>query len=116
MRVTALVFTLALAPIVNAGCSAPRRDPAWRSVSSRGADAAGCISWRKATRYSPYGYDHLVYIFNGCTKTAHCIVTTDAHPQPIPVVVPAVTEVEVVTFVGSPASSFEASVACELVD
>jgi hypothetical protein len=56
--------------------------------------------------------DHLVHISNGCPKVVACRVTTSVNPEPIDVDVPPGTTADVLTFRGSPARTFEASVSC----
>lgn len=73
-----------------------------------------CIRWAAESRYRPYGYDHVVHIHNSCTVLATCVVTTDVNPDPIHAVVPAQSEIEVVTWVGAPAREFTPSVSCVL--
>jgi hypothetical protein len=75
-----------------------------------------CIGHWLEVRYRPFGYDHIVHIRNKCTKAAACTVTTDVNPQPTQVSVAANTEVEAVTWVGSPAQTFTANVSCKLID
>jgi hypothetical protein len=73
-----------------------------------------CIRWTAEARYRPYGYDHVVHIENGCHRAASCTVSTNVNPSRQRVTVGAGGHAEVVTFVGSPARSFEARVECEL--
>ncbi len=75
---------------------------------------SGCVEHWQEVRYRAYGYDHIVHLRNTCARTAHCSVTTDVNPQPTSAVLPARTETEVTTWIGSPASVFFASVQCDL--
>ena len=108
-------FAAAVVVVVATSLSAPSRGLALEDAAAAPASVPACISWNKEARYRPYGYDHIVHIRNDCSQSARCVVTTDVNPSPIAVVVAAGTEVEVVTFVGSPASAFEANVECKLV-
>jgi hypothetical protein len=92
-------------------------------VSATDANAAGdagasslpaCVQVTAQARYIPYGYNHVVLIKNGCTKTATCHVSTDVNPQVTSVeVAPNVTS-ETLTFTGSPAQTFTPHVSCTL--
>lgn len=78
------------------------------------ATLPACIAVSTEARYVPYGYNHLVYIRNGCSKPATCTVSTDVNPKPQTVEAPANRTVEVVTFMGSPARTFVPRVTCTL--
>lgn len=73
-----------------------------------------CIAVSTAARYVPYGYDHVVILASSCTQPATCSVSTDVNPTASVVEVRPRETIEVVTFRGSPASSFVARVSCEL--
>jgi len=73
-----------------------------------------CMHFRQESRYVPYGYNHIVYIENGCSKPAACTVSTDVVPQAQNVDVPSGKTAEVTTFMGSPQQSFTARVICKL--
>lgn len=88
-------------------------------VLTLAADAGGpampaCVHFRSESRYVPYGYNHIVYIDNGCSKPAACTVSTDVVPQAQNVEVPAGKTAEVTTFMGSPQQSFTPRVRCAL--
>jgi hypothetical protein len=88
-----------------------------RAAPDAGADAGGipaCVQVQTDARYVPYGYDHIVTLTNGCSKPATCSVSTDVNPQPITAEVASGTTVEVVTFKGSPQTTFVARVTCAL--
>jgi hypothetical protein len=71
-----------------------------------------CIrSWPEA-RYRGLGYDHIVHIRDDCSTDALCAVSTNVNPLPILTTVRAGTEVDVVTWVGSPAREFTPIVRC----
>lgn len=61
-----------------------------------------------------YGYDHIVHVQNACTQDASCSVATDVNPEAVTVKVPKGTEVETVTWLGSPAREFTPRVKCTL--
>ncbi len=73
-----------------------------------------CISWAASTRYRGIGYDHLVTLHSRCEQTADCDVWTNVNPDKQQAEVPPGQSVEVVTFVASPSSQFQAHVACVL--
>lgn len=73
-----------------------------------------CVAISTASIYVPYGYNHVVTLANGCTRTADCDVSTDVNPEPQKVAVAAGTRAEVTTFMGSASQTFTARVACRL--
>jgi hypothetical protein len=90
-----------------------------RAAGDAGADAGAgalpaCVSVKTASRYVPYGYNHVVTLTNGCTKSATCTISTDVNPTPTSAEVATGTTVEVLTFSGSPAATFFARVTCKL--
>jgi hypothetical protein len=76
-----------------------------------GAAEAACMTFWAEARYS-VGYDHIVWIANGCESDASCVVWTDVNPSPQPATIPAHRTVGIVTFRGSPASAFIPIVRC----
>lgn len=75
------------------------------------ADPASCVSYRAEARFS-IGYDHLVHVTNACERVVQCHVSTNVNPTGVEVrVAPQRTET-VLTFRGSPASTFTAEVDC----
>jgi hypothetical protein len=76
-------------------------------------DTAGkCIRATPEARYRGLGYNHIVHVVDSCSTAAECDVSTDVAPKPIHVGVPAKGEVEVTTFLGSPARVFVPKVDC----
>lgn len=71
-----------------------------------------CVSFQTEARFR-MGYDHLVHITNQCTRPVQCTVRTNVNPSDIAVRVAAKTTETVLTFRGSPASSFRAEVHCD---
>jgi len=76
------------------------------------AKEARCVTVRTETRYRAYGYDHLVHLKNGCEKGVVCTVSTNVNPKEQQVSLDAGATATVVTFVGSPARTFQANVSC----
>ena len=75
-----------------------------------------CVQVNAHARYGAYGYDHIVEIANRCERAATCSVTTNVNPDAMAVRVAAGELERVVTFRGSPAREFSATVRCELDD
>jgi hypothetical protein len=76
------------------------------------ADVPACIGVRAEARYGAAGYNHIVYLTSSCAKTFVCAVSTDVNPQSTTVTVPPGRTVDVVTFLGSPATVFVPKVSC----
>jgi hypothetical protein len=91
--------------------------PLGRTPHAR-ADETGrhpeCIEVRGEARYGSQGYDHYVFVKNGCDRRADCRVTTNVNPEPASLrVAPGATE-SVVMWRGSPAREFAARADCTL--
>lgn len=71
-----------------------------------------CVRTWLEVRYRNFGYDHVVHLVSECQAQVVCRVSTNSNPDGLEVVVPAGEAVEVITFVGSPAREFTASVSC----
>lgn len=76
------------------------------------ATEAQCVTVRTEARYRAYGYDHLVHLKNACEKGVVCTVSTNVNPKEQQVSLDAGASTTVVTFVGSPARTFQAKVSC----
>ena len=98
--VGAVVVLGAARPALSAG---PSADP-----------AAACIRVQAEARYRALGYNHVVRVADVCPIAAECDVSTDVNPQPVHVAVPARSEIEVTTFLGSPARVFTPKVVCTM--
>jgi hypothetical protein len=81
-------------------------------TSSAYGDVPACITVRAEARYGAAGYNHIVYLTSTCEKAYVCAVSTDVNPQPTTVTVPPKRTVDVVTFLGSPATVFVPKVSC----
>lgn len=82
-------------------------------AKKRKQTAAACVSHTTEARHI-MGYDHLVHIKNACESEATCKVSTDVNPQiQLVTVAPGQTK-SVLTFRGSPAREFKATVECRL--
>jgi hypothetical protein len=68
--------------------------------------------WTEARARYP-GYDHLVHIHNGCDLAVACTIHTNVMPKPLSTTVGAQSRVAVMTYRGSPARRFNASVYCQ---
>ena len=72
-----------------------------------------CVEVSKSTPYRGYGYLHIVHVNNTCEERVVCQVSTDVTPEPQTVQLAPQAREDVVTRVGSPASTFVARVDCE---
>ena len=91
----------------NPGLAAPKGDQKPKPPA-----ATTCVEVRTSAPYRGYGYDHIVELRNGCTRTVTCHVKTDVNPEPVDQEIPAGETREVVTFVGSPSAVFVPKVDC----
>lgn len=74
---------------------------------------ASCVKVTTRARYVA-GFDHLVNLDNQCDDSATCEVSTNVNPKVQVVKVPPKSQETVLTFRGSPASEFVATVNCRL--
>ena len=72
-----------------------------------------CVKFRTESRYRT-GFEHWVHNNNTCKAEAKCSVTTDVAPNPRRVTLAAGQKESLLTFRGSPARNFKASVVCKL--
>ena len=98
------------------------RTPTITAAPDMPASVEGMVSLRGVlvpvvdlARYVGIGFEHRVYVKNACDKPAECVVTTDVNPEKMRGRVDANTIMTFITYRGSPASTFVASVQCELV-
>ena len=84
------------------------------AAPARAEKTPACVRWWGQVVSAGLGYNHVVGIENGCDRSAACVVSTDVAPDPIQATVPAKQKVELVTFRGSPASTFKPKVECKL--
>lgn len=85
-------------------------------VSHSAADtleAPECVAVSKSTPYRGYGYAHIVTLRSTCEENLSCRVSTDVTSDEVMVDLASGQSSSVTTRVGSPASTFEAFVACE---
>ena len=110
-----MFVTLALAPVAVAlaGTFTPTR-AADAGAAAPAPAIPACVAVKTDSRYVPYGYNHVVTLTNGCAREARCLVSTDVNPEQRSVDVPSSQAVEVLTFMGSPSSTFTAKVTCKL--
>ncbi len=87
--------------------AAARPDPPWQEP----APPSTCVRFWPQARYAA-GYDHLVYIANGCDVAVSCVVSTDVNPEAQVVPIRPQETVVVLTFRGSPARVFTPFVRC----
>ncbi len=84
------------------------------AAPARADKMPACVHWWQQVVAAGFGYNHVVGIDNGCDKPVACVITTDVAPDPLKATVPGKQKVELVTFRGSPASTFKAKVECSL--
>lgn len=104
--------------LVGAAClaltsSAAADDDGETPKESKPADVSKCVKVRTEALYIVYGYDHHVYLTNGCDKAVRCEVTTSANPDATTVSLAAGEQRDIVMFRGSPASVVNAQVKCK---
>ncbi len=92
--------------------AAPCAEPDDKELPEK--DPTACVLHTTEARYI-MGYNHLVHIDNTCEKSVECLVSTDVNPEPQKVQLEAKSKKTVVTFKGSPARTFRATVDCQLV-
>jgi hypothetical protein len=80
--------------------------------AARADKTPACVRWWQQTVAVGYGYNHVVGIENTCDKPVACAVSTDVAPDPIKATVAPKEKTELVTYRGSPASTFKAKVEC----
>ena len=88
--------------------------PAANAADAGAPALPACVNVTTASRYVPYGYNHIVTITNGCTRIASCTVATDVNPEVQSVEVAPSASAEVMTFMGAASSTFAARVSCRL--
>jgi hypothetical protein len=83
-----------------------------RPLPADSGTAAGCVLWQTEARWVGMGYNHLVHLHNTCSEAMRCEVSTDVNPEVTVVHLDPEEKETVTTFMGSPASEFEAYVEC----
>ncbi|MCP4198739.1 MAG: hypothetical protein GY762_16455 [Proteobacteria bacterium] len=73
----------------------------------------GCVTWTTEARYEGLGFNHYVHLKSACKEVMVCSVTTNANPDPTVATLPPGGKASVVTYKGSPASEFTATVTCQ---
>lgn len=71
-----------------------------------------CATWKAEAVFVGLSFNHLVHIENACETAVSCRVKTDVNPKEEIVDVPAKSRKTHLTFRGSPAREFKASVFC----
>ncbi|MEO6575888.1 MAG: hypothetical protein ABIP89_18695 [Polyangiaceae bacterium] len=84
------------------------------SASAATPSAKDCIKAWPVPRFNGVGFNHLVHISNACAVAADCVITTDVNPEPTKAVAPPKADIEVNTFLGSPARVFTPKVDCTM--
>lgn len=71
-----------------------------------------CVSWKAEAKFVGVAYNHLVHLHNRCDHGASCEVSTDVNPEAQTVLMGKGEKKTVLTFRGSPAREFKATVVC----
>lgn len=101
-------ITLTIATVIAVFVLLPRPGGAESSKS------ANCVSWTQEAKFVGYAYNHLVHLRNQCAQPVTCSVKTDVNPKPQTVALDKGAQKTVLTFRGSPAKTFRATVTCEM--
>jgi hypothetical protein len=101
-----------IAAVVLSTCWLPHDAAAFERRALSEPPRAECVAHWTEARFVAFGYHHIVHVANGCSAPVSCSVRTNVNPEAQAVTVPSGTTVEVVTFIGSPASAFVATVQC----
>lgn len=81
---------------------------------SEPATTPACVSYGGESRYRYPGYDHVVYIFNGCASVAICDVSSNIDPRPIRVRLTPGEHDAILLRRASPSRTFVPHVDCEI--
>ena len=111
-RIGTRAFSSAIGALLLVLVAAPRH--AGAEDAGAAPPVPACIQVHSESRYVPFGYNHIVVLKSTCAKDATCTISTDVNPTPVTAEVAKGTTQEVVTWAGSPASTFNAKVACKL--
>ena len=80
--------------------------------SDKTADGLDCVRYGEQVRFRNDGHDHLVHLHNRCSHRATCQVSTNVNPDAIEATLEPDGRQTVLTFRGSPARVFSATVRC----
>ena len=109
-----LTLTLTVLPLLTAlGGAGDLAGSAELADGWQPSEGLQCVYWSQEARARVYGYDHLVHLNNRCKQTATCQVTTNVNPKSIEERLEAGAKQTVLTFMDSPARTFQARVRCE---
>lgn len=72
-----------------------------------------CVAERSDARFVGYAYNHIVYLDNRCAYPIACRISTDVNPTPVTVRLAPKEKKQHLTFRGSPAGIFKASISCK---
>lgn len=76
------------------------------------AQGVDCVTWNADAPFVGLAYNHLVHLKNNCDHNVNCNIKTDVNPKEETVSVPAGGQKTQLTFRGSPAREFKATVTC----
>lgn len=73
-----------------------------------------CVAVRGEARAHEHGFDHIVYVNNGCPVAVECVVSTTRDPSPTHrLTVPAGKEKGIITRTKARQPDFDPNVSCE---
>ena len=75
-----------------------------------------CVTKRAEARFVGVAYNHLVHLGNACTYPVSCVVGTDVNPTPKTVTLAPKEKKTHLSFRGSPARVFKATVTCKRIE
>jgi hypothetical protein len=101
-----------IAAVALSSAGSGRESTAFEGTAVASAPDAECVAHWTEARFVGVAYHHIVHVANGCSVPLVCSVRTNVNPDAQVVTVPSGTTVEVLTFMGSPASAFTATVQC----
>ncbi len=105
------VLVSLVSPMVLADDSGERDGENNGQERAKAEDPSKCVTHTKQARFVS-GYDHLVHIKNGCSKSVTCDVSTNVNPKKQSTRLASGASTTVLTYRGSPAREFEATVDC----
>ena len=99
-------------PILFAALAVTFDAAAENAPSEDATKTVDCVVHKTEARFVGLAYDHLVHLENRCTYSVACEVKTDVNPTPETVKLSPKEKKTHLTFRGSPARIFKATVTC----
>ena len=114
----ALAMVGAFSPCMSSSLAATTKQTVSAMNSIQLANAENpdlCVKYKTEARFSS-GYDHWIHIKNSCSAAVTCKVSTNVNEKIKRVQLASAQRKSVLTFRGSPARTFQASVKCVISD